>query len=496
VLALLVALAGCNLPTGPAGPADPADPVTPAPVPEGQYPPGLTTTGLDNATALSAAHAAGVRDRSMTATYRERVTLANGSELSRVESRLVLGPGWTRFLASTTRTGARVTPFRATAFANESGLVSRQVRDGERSYDRDDGVTEPPTGLFVGRVAELLGALGRSTVQQVAEDPVRFRVRGPVRNAEEALRYEPTGPTSAEAVVDSQGVVRQLRVTYETDDPRARVDEPVRVVERIEVRDLGTTTVERPAWTAEAAAAIRADRPAGLGEDRITDRASLLADHREALAGEQVQVDRELRTAAEEEQPRGRALRFERALIGGDRATFYRSVDNTDRDGGTTDRATWSNRTVSVTETYVDDAPRYGAGPPMVLSPTGAVGPPDRGLEDVLAGLGTVSVDYTNGRYVAAAERVADPGLVVFGDPDRAPAVRNVSAEVRFDRDGAVESVRIEYGVPDNGTHIVERIEYDSLRSGPVPTPSWVGATLEEDGGVRERERLPPSRPD
>jgi hypothetical protein len=483
-----VALAGCNL-GAPAGPADTADTVTPAPVPEQRYPPGLTTTGIDNATALAAAHAAAVRNRSVTVGYLERTTLPNGTDVTRTESRLVLGPDWTRFLGSTNRSGVRATPVRLTAFVNRSGVFTREARDGELRYDRDDSPSGPPTRLLVGRVATLLGSLDRPTVRRASEDPVRFRVQGEVRNAAEVLRLEPTGSPTMVAVVDGEGVVRQLRVTYETDSPR--VDGPVRAVERIEVRDLGTTTVERPAWVADAVAAVRADRPAGLGEDRITDRAALLADHREAVAGEQVQVSRELRVAGEGDELL-RSLRFERALVGGDRATFYRSVDNTDRDGGDTDRAVWSNRTVSVTETYADDAPRYSVGPPVAFSATDAVGPPDRSLEDVLAGLGTVSVDYTDGRYVAAAGRVADPGLVVFGDPDRAPAVRNVGAEVRFDRDGAVESVRIEYVVPDNGTRIVERIEYDDLRSGPVPTPSWVGATLDADGD----ERSVTSRPD
>lgn len=485
MLAVLVALAGCNLPGDTAAPADPTDGVTPAPVPEETYPPGLGTAGIQDARQLGAAHAAGIRNRSLTARYERRILLANGSTVRTLRSRMTVAGGWERFAGTTARGDPESLGYRAAMFSNRTARFVRQTTDGETRYGVYDSAERPWTWITE-RPSELLRALGRATVERTGTDPVRFRIRGSLAEDPGVLREETVSNATATFVVDGDGVVRRLRVAYDAEKHQSPGRE--RVVETAEVTDLGTTTVERPGWVAEA---DTIERPSGLGGNRVTDPAALLAGHREALVDEQVRVSRELRARTDADERQGRLLRRERARIGGERTTYYRSVD----DGtATDDRAVWSNRTVSVTETVADGTTQYSVGPPVAFSVTGAVGPAGRELRDVLAGLGEARVDYQNRWYVVAADSVADPGLVVFGDPDRADAVANVSAELLIDRAGIVRSVRIEYRTVGNGTRVVERLEYnDGFRSGPISEPSWVAATLEDDG---PEERLVLDRPD
>lgn len=477
-LALLVALAGCNLAGGPAAP-DPGDGVTPAPVPDEQYPPGLGTAGIQDAQRLATAHAERVRNRSLEARYERRVTLANGSAATWSRGRMRMAEGWERFAGNTARGGVRADPFRAAVFVNSTRRFVRQTRDGETRYWVDDGDPRPQQWVVERRMPELLLAFERATVERVSRDPLRFRVSGTVVNAPEGLRQEPAGNATATALVDGEGMIRRVRVAYDVEDPRS--PGTGRVVERIEIRGLGTTTVTAPDWTADAAAAIRADRPAGLGDGRVADPDALLEGHREALAGEQVQVNRELRltdSAGVDSELR----RVERALVGGERRTLYRTVEVPEgADTGLRDRAVWSNRTVAVAERFVNESTaRYAVREPVAFSLGNAVGPPERELRDVLAGLGEVSVAFRNGRYVIAAESVADPGLVVAGTAGRDPAVANVSATVYVSREGVIDRVTIEYDDLANDTRIVERLSYDDVRPGPAPQPAWVRAELRE----------------
>lgn len=484
-LALLIALAGCNLPGGTASPAAPSDEVTPAPVPDEQYPPGLETAGIRDARQLATTHASRVQNRSLAVRYERRTALSNGSTATWSRGRMRMAEGWERFAGSTARGGVRVGDYRASVFANDTRRFVRQTRDGETSYRIDDGPSPLSAWLVEQRLPELLLAFERATVERTDTDTLRFRISGTVADDSDVLREEPAGNATATAVVGGDGVIRRARVAYDIEDPRS--PGKGRVVETIEIRGLDNTTVERPAWTADAVAAISADRPAGLGDGRVTDPDALLDGHRAALAGEQVQVNRDLRRS-DSDGVDSELVRRERALVGGERRTFYRSV--TVRPEGETrlrDHAVWSNRTVAVTERFVNDSTaRYGLREPVAFSVTNAVGPPVRDLRDVLAGLGDVNVEFRNGQYAIVAESVADPGLVVRGESGSG-GVANVSATVYVTREGMVDGVTVEYDDLASDTRVVERLSYDDVRPGPVPQPSWVRAELDD----REQELTP-----
>ena len=479
-LALLVALAGCNLPGGTASPA-PDEGVTPAPVPESEYPPGLGTAGVQDAQRLATTHATAVENRSLAVRYERRVVLANGSTATWSRTRVRMAEGWDRFAGTTARGGVRESGYRTAVFANNTRRFIRQSRGGETSYRVDDSPDALELWLVERRLPELMLAFRRATVDRTSTDPLRFRVTGTVDNAPDVLREEPAGNATATAVIGGDGVIRRVRVAYDVEDPRS--PGTGRIVETIEIRSLDDTTVATPDWAADAVAAIRADRPAGLGESRVTDPDALVEDHRAALAGDQLQVNRELRATAPDSAD-SELLRRERAVVGGERRTFYRTVDVLREEGaGPSNYDVWSNRTVAVTERFVNESTaRYGIREPVAFSATNAVGPPERDLRDVLAGLGEVSVEFRDRRYAVVAESVADPGLVVRGESGSA-AVANVSATVYVTREGAIDGVTIEYDDLAEDSRIVERLDYDDVRPGPVPQPSWVRAELQDRDG-------------
>jgi hypothetical protein len=71
-VALLLVVAGCGG-TGQGGGADPTPTLSPAPTVDDDPPPGLSATGVVNATALAAAHGTALADRSFARTSRFRV---------------------------------------------------------------------------------------------------------------------------------------------------------------------------------------------------------------------------------------------------------------------------------------------------------------------------------------------------------------------------------------------------------------------------------------
>jgi hypothetical protein len=475
-LVLLVVLAGCNLPgVGPTGDGTPS--VTPAPVPDDEYPPGLTENGLRNATALVLAHTDALRNRSLRAVNERVVTDENGSRRSYANGTVRYGPDWSRFRIESVRGGVDLREHRYAAFANRTTSYVRHGGDGETTYERDDDPPGAPTWVLTERVRELLGAFEDATVTRAGEEPLRFRIEGSLRDGALGGQYDRVENATGVAVVDRSGVIRRVRVEYDAAD--REIEGWIHVRERIAVRDVGNTTVTRPGWLDEAAAAVWADRPAGLNRTRIADPAALVAGHVDALAGEKVQVRRELSARGPDDPgDTGTRLLVERAVAGAERETYFRVVRDLAREQV---RTVWSNRSVAVVRRS-GDGERLERRPPVAIEVGDAVDPANRTLEDVLAGLGEIRVGVQRGRYEVVAETVRDPGLVVTGASGRDAAIRNVSVRVLVGRDGAVDRVRIEHFDVESGTWRTETLRYDDLGPGDVPRPGWVSEALEGNG--------------
>jgi len=281
VVCLLV-LAGCGV--GPFGDLPAGDPggtgggetstVTPAPLPEEarEYPPGVSRRGVVDAERLAGAHDAAIDDASYTVRSNRTVAYANGSLRSSLVVEVALARNRT-FLATAATAGPEapvflgVPPARATFWSNGSVYVRRFTAGEETTYNRFDpgGGTAGTwrywtrTVPFGGRAnrpesfyAETFAAVptrvvgrttaGNASLIRLAGEGTRGAVEGTPLDGGGTLG--PVRNVSLRATVDSQGVVRSLRIEYD-----ATAEEgPVRVRWTVRYRAVGNTTAPRPPW--------------------------------------------------------------------------------------------------------------------------------------------------------------------------------------------------------------------------------------------------------
>lgn len=245
--AVLVATSGCNAltdgneltpPSRVTPVAVPTDAPTPTPV--GHLAPGLTRDGLTDPNELVDAHAAVLANTSFT--LREEWTLEspNGTVLAR-RVRTVRVEGDESYTVLD-RTGA-LGPRHRETWSGTEGHVSRTSHDDATSYDRlplsgsphDEAVWEP--GALFYRAFEpqwnpTVGRLDRNGTTLYHLDNIY-----------------PSGPSNngITARIDPRGVVRNYSV-YDPDPAVSRVPSATLSIRSVEITDIGTTTVERPAW--------------------------------------------------------------------------------------------------------------------------------------------------------------------------------------------------------------------------------------------------------
>ncbi|MBV0900481.1 hypothetical protein [Haloarcula salina] len=251
VLALAIACAGCAGFVG-----EDVEPVTPAPVPTpgAAYPPGVTEDGVV-APALGSAHARTLAGQNYTVVHRQRVTDRNGTLLRRSNH--------TRWVARN-----------ATVYAGRFNQTSRAVRSRTARFDYwtngsvvavryDERINRPQIVRWevegAGPVADLpdrrtiqgvAGAVDLSVAERRASGDVLLvghRFVRPDRLVTPLFIDEPTN-VSAQLRVGPDGTVEAMRLVFDAERGR----ESVRVTQDIRVRDIGSTTVPRPDWVANA----------------------------------------------------------------------------------------------------------------------------------------------------------------------------------------------------------------------------------------------------
>lgn len=250
ILCLLAVLAGCG------GLLD--DRATPEPVELGNasVPPGITADGVDAST-LAANHDAVLGSTSYTVRVSEVIT-SNGTVRRNATRDRRVAPGADRYLF---RRVQRTNGFPTSSLAPvltywyDGRTVAQRIGTGTTArVDRTP--TDPPGPLRDPTshrgVARLFGAFELRPNRTLGDGPVQLtgvRFSDP-ESAPSPSFVGPPRNASLTAVVDDRGFVRSYRFAYNAD--ASSVSGTVRVVRRVRFVDVGTTTVEQPAWVDEA----------------------------------------------------------------------------------------------------------------------------------------------------------------------------------------------------------------------------------------------------
>lgn len=236
-LALLVLLAGCTMPAGqPAGSATATDGMatatdetataTPTATPESTFPPGVTESGLANASALLTAHGDALRETGF------RLDVTNR------------GTG-TSYVAESNYSAYRVVPgptaTNPAVWANESVTVARETRNNETVYHRPPRPWPSPMRMTGSEVLRTLFGASEYAVNGTAACGDRTCT---VLRAEGSERFE---NFSARALVAESGVVHQFHASYVVDGETREF--------HLVLEQRGNVTVSRPPWVDTALAA-------------------------------------------------------------------------------------------------------------------------------------------------------------------------------------------------------------------------------------------------
>lgn len=259
--ALLVVSAGCS--GLPGADTTRSRTVTPAPVPSGgsaataRLAPGLSADGVENETALAAAHARSLAGQSYTAVLTSTVRYANGTLRTQTRSRLELSAGRTRYRYAADsvvrRAGRTQSVTRVDAWRSRNRTVRRVQSNGAVCHFSD--------GTLHG--AHVLGAGvdpdGRAAVERlfaVTDPTITSSTR---RNRRALYRLQWTGSAdpgvagprrlvALTAVVDDRGFVNWYRATYRLTRDRTTVT----IVRDVRFVDVGDTAVSQPGWVETA----------------------------------------------------------------------------------------------------------------------------------------------------------------------------------------------------------------------------------------------------
>ena len=235
-LVLAVTLAGCGaiVGGGPGPDSETAPPtLTPAPIPEvtatpAPLPPGVTGDHVGDPEMLFAAHQSFLEGKSYTLRTRVRIGETSVRRLIRQET-----PD--RYYTHDAQPGPRGN---VTQFAASGSTYVRSAFAGVVRYDRLDAV-QPPNSQTVEQSVAFFGPEAVVVARTTVDGRPAFEISG------ENLDY-PDAPGlrnyTLRAVVEPSGFVRALDVSY------VRTEDGTTVEHSFVYTDVGTTTVERPAW--------------------------------------------------------------------------------------------------------------------------------------------------------------------------------------------------------------------------------------------------------
>ena len=252
LLAALVALGGCaSVGLAPGSPTPTPTAAWPA-----ELPPGTTTERVANPLDLARAHTDALTGRSFT--YRARVVVqtTDGIKLGEVRTVRRVGPDG-RFVHRMRAEGVVptvVSQFEAIdAYSNGSVVVIRFTRDGENNTLTTAARESPMTAYDVvgkGFLYQLLSATTPRVLGPIERGGVTYlHVRG--TNGSARLGFTQATNATFEALVAPSGLVQRYAVSYRANDTSYRNWEG-RIARTVVYQNVGSTTVERPDWVAEA----------------------------------------------------------------------------------------------------------------------------------------------------------------------------------------------------------------------------------------------------
>ncbi len=273
LLVAVVVLAGCGAVDTASGPGQPTTTLTPAPVPEERGPdggrliaPGLSTRGVFDADALVEGHRTTLTERGFALTRNRTVVRPNDTAsrrpLNTVGVRIVVAPGADSYHLTRVERSVREWPFVDTyaligVWYSEPVVRNRFVDEGRvaRYWGQNQAASDGPVrDLTQVRSARPdLEAVDLRVVGNRTVDGVRvFRLRGERFEDPDELVTPPllSDPRNVSMTVriDERGVVRSYSLSFEATFGGG----PVRVRRTYRITDVGTTTVDRPAWVTRA----------------------------------------------------------------------------------------------------------------------------------------------------------------------------------------------------------------------------------------------------
>lgn len=251
VVAVLV-VAGCSAPGG--GGTDATPTLTPAPPLSADPPPGLSASGVVNATALAAAHGTALGDRSFTLRSRFQVVDDEGTVYRENTTQRVAADGRlarSRSVEWSDRAPVRSVTARFDLYHAAGTTYTRAVDDGV-SYDRVEEPEAVDDARGVRRLRELYVAGRHWTVTETRVDGALGYTLVATDVALTALRPSPFVRSPRDVrlrvTLTAAGRLVEWRLTYVVDFAGG----PAQATRTARLAGVGTTSVAEPGWLAEA----------------------------------------------------------------------------------------------------------------------------------------------------------------------------------------------------------------------------------------------------
>lgn len=250
VLAVTVALAGCQFGGGTETPvtATPEGTATPTPGPFGDasLPPGVEETGVTDVDALMAAHASTLNGSSATVTIGFVLTVnGTGQDIGLRGKEL---PGTDRGRMEVTFPDGTGTYYTA-----DGTTYYQEIVNGSVDYGTTDGVSAIPDRARFGADERIRTAVAAAawepvgTVERDGRTLLEFRA-AKVDPPNVNTSGDATVSSDGRLLIDQRGAVHHVSVNTTVENERGTVEYGVRVT----VSGVGSTTVEEPPWLENA----------------------------------------------------------------------------------------------------------------------------------------------------------------------------------------------------------------------------------------------------
>jgi hypothetical protein len=514
-VAALVVLAGCGAVFGDSGGGDePASTVTPMAVPTDEptpeptpgpnttLAPGLTGAGIENATALVAAHASFLQNRSFTTISNTTMLAPNGSVTLRTVRTLRAGPPGEGVHSVGTQNGSyphsnEAAPNRTEVWTSGKRLLIRQsYPNGTATYDRFE--TAPRGRYGTGRLffAEQFGTDNTTVTARERDGTTLYLVRG-------SISEEDMGNMSLRMLVDSQGMIHRYRAVR-----RIASDENVsKYISEKRFLRVGTTDApERPSWIDEALnrttpVSERTTTPTntssaprlapGLTEAGIADANTLVGAHISALENRSFAVRSNDTSFALNGTVLARSTSTLRMEPRGEGFRFVVDKNGTDgyvrRAGSSIHTELWSNGSrVFITQRYANGTAVYrrlqtNAGP----------------FREYLLERGLHVLDSFDTANTGVMERVPRNGTTLYrvNGSARSDEWRTVDLDLIVDSRGVVREVgTVRNGsLTNNAPKVVTNTQYFGFSATDVERPSWVDEAMNRTTSMSGRPTVTPT---